>query len=77
MVDGLIFDLSFPGKEVFVMAKDGEGRKYNRIPAHTREQNGKTVKVSERVRSNRKIRQEAMARSYERYFHQTGASYGK
>lgn len=35
------------------MAKDGEGRKYNRIPAHTREQNGKTIKVSEHVRSNR------------------------
>lgn len=36
-----------------LMAKDGNGKKFNRIPAHTREQNGKTVEVKEHVRSNR------------------------
>jgi hypothetical protein len=49
---GLIFDLHCL-KGGVLMAKDGEGRKYNRIPAHTREQNGKTITVSEHVRSNR------------------------
>jgi hypothetical protein len=35
------------------MAKDSEGRKYNRIPSYTKEVNGKTVKVPAHVRSNR------------------------
>ncbi|WBL26773.1 hypothetical protein [Zunongwangia sp. HGR-M22] len=36
------------------MAQDSKGRKYNRIPAYTKTVNGKTIKVSEHVRSNRK-----------------------
>ena len=36
------------------MAQDKAGRKFNRIPEYTREQNGKTIHVREYVRSNRK-----------------------
>lgn len=36
------------------MAKDALGKKYNRIPAHTKVVDGKTVKVKEHIRSNRK-----------------------
>ena len=36
-----------------IMAKDSDGRKYNRIPAYDREVNGKIVHVREHVRSNR------------------------
>jgi hypothetical protein len=36
------------------MAKDKQGRKYNRILAYTRKVNGKTQHVREHVRSNRK-----------------------
>jgi hypothetical protein len=36
-----------------IMAKDKDGRKFNRIPAYDREVNGKTVHVREHVRSNR------------------------
>ena len=35
------------------MAKDSAGRKFNRIPAYDRKQNGKTIHVSEHIRSNR------------------------
>ncbi|WP_412464689.1 hypothetical protein [Flavobacterium mekongense] len=35
------------------MAKDSSGKKFNRIPAHTKVVNGKTVKVAEHIRSNR------------------------
>lgn len=35
------------------MAKDSDGKKFNRIPAHTKKVGGKTVKVKEHVRSNR------------------------
>ena len=35
------------------MAKDSNGRKFNRIPEHTRNVNGKTIKVKGHVRSNR------------------------
>lgn len=36
------------------MAKDSEGRKYNRIPGYSRKINGETIKVKSHVRSNRK-----------------------
>lgn len=36
-----------------IMAKDSDGRKYNRIPEYVRVQNGKTIHVSAHVRSNR------------------------
>lgn len=36
------------------MAKDSQGRKYNRIPGYTRTVGGKTVIVKPHVRSNRK-----------------------
>jgi hypothetical protein len=36
------------------MAKDSEGRKFNRIPEHTRKVGGKTIVVKAHVRSNRK-----------------------
>jgi hypothetical protein len=35
------------------MAKDSDGRKFNRIPEHTRVVDGKTIKVKPHVRSNR------------------------
>lgn len=35
------------------MAKDADGRKFNRIPEHTKKVDGKTVKVKEHIRSNR------------------------
>jgi hypothetical protein len=36
------------------MAKDASGKKFNRIPAHTKVVDGKTIKVKEHIRSNRK-----------------------
>ena len=36
------------------MAKDASGKKFNRIPAHTKVVEGKTIKVKEHIRSNRK-----------------------
>jgi len=37
------------------MAKDSKGRKFNRIPSHTRTlANGKVITVRAHVRSNRK-----------------------
>lgn len=36
------------------MAQDSKGRKYNRIPGHTRKVNGKAIEVKPHVRSNRK-----------------------
>jgi len=36
------------------MAKDSEGRKFNRIPGYTKSVNGKKVRVKPHVRSNRK-----------------------
>lgn len=36
-----------------IMAKDSNGRKFNRIPEYDRVQNGKTIHVSAHVRSNR------------------------
>lgn len=35
------------------MAKDSAGRKFNRIPGHTRQVDGKTVEVKPHIRSNR------------------------
>jgi hypothetical protein len=35
------------------MAKDSEGKKYNRIPGYTRKVGGKTISVNPHVRSNR------------------------
>ncbi len=35
------------------MAQDSSGRKYNRIPGHTRKVDGKTITVKPHVRSNR------------------------
>ena len=36
-----------------IMARDSDGRKFNRIPEYDRVQNGKTIHVSAHVRSNR------------------------
>lgn len=36
------------------MARDSKGRKFNRIPKHTKIVNGKEVTVREHVRSNRR-----------------------
>jgi len=36
------------------MAKDSNGKKFNRIPEHTKKVNGKTITVKEHIRSNRK-----------------------
>jgi hypothetical protein len=38
---------------VKIMAKDSEGKKFNRIPAHTKVVDGKKVEVREHIRSNR------------------------
>lgn len=35
------------------MAKDSEGKKYNRIPGYTKTVGGKKIKVKPHVRSNR------------------------
>lgn len=35
------------------MAKDSEGRKFNRIPGYTKQVDGKTIQVKPHVRSNR------------------------
>lgn len=35
------------------MAQDAKGRKFNRVPAHTRKVGGKTIKVKPHIRSNR------------------------
>jgi hypothetical protein len=35
------------------MAKDADGRKYNRIPGYTKKVGSKTIKVKPHVRSNR------------------------
>jgi len=35
------------------MAKDSDGKKYNRIPGYKRKAGGKTIKVKPHVRSNR------------------------
>ena len=36
-----------------IMAKDSDGRKFNRIPEYDRVQNGRTIHVSAHIRSNR------------------------
>lgn len=36
------------------MAKDSDGRKYNRIPGYTKKMGNKKVRVKPHVRSNRK-----------------------
>lgn len=41
------------GRALKNMAKDSNGRKFNRIPEYDRVQNGKTIHVSAHVRSNR------------------------
>ena len=38
---------------MMLMAQDGKGRKFNRIPEHVREVNGKLVHVKSYIRSNR------------------------
>lgn len=35
------------------MAKDSDGKKFNRIPGYTKVVNGKKIKVDAHVRSNR------------------------
>ena len=35
------------------MAKDSEGKKFNRIPAHIKVVDGKKIEVKEHIRSNR------------------------
>jgi hypothetical protein len=35
------------------MAKDAEGKKFNRIPAYTKVVGGKKIEVKEHIRSNR------------------------
>lgn len=35
------------------MAQDSNGRKFNRIPAHTRRVGGKIIEVKPHIRSNR------------------------
>lgn len=35
------------------MAKDAEGRKFNRIPGYTKKVGGKTITVKPHIRSNR------------------------
>lgn len=39
--------------KLLMMAKDSSGKKYNRIPEHTKKVGGKTITVREHVRSNR------------------------
>ena len=39
---------------MMLMAQDGKGRKFNRIPKYVRKQNGKIVHVKSHTRSNRK-----------------------
>ena len=60
-----------------IMAKDSDGRKFNRIPEYDRVQNGKTIHVSAHVRSNVSVsamlvdtRQKNIAQAFilERYF---------
>jgi hypothetical protein len=48
-------DIKTPAKDRLraIMAKDAEGRKFNRIPGYDREVNGKIVHVRPHVRSNR------------------------
>ena len=41
------------GRVTMIMAKDSEGRKYNRIPAYDRVQDGKVIHVPAHVRGNR------------------------
>ena len=41
------------GREAKNMAKDSNGRKFNRIAEYERVQNGKTIVVSAHIRSNR------------------------
>lgn len=41
------------GREEANMAKDSNGRKFNRIAKYERVQNGKTIVVSAHIRSNR------------------------
>jgi len=41
-------------KEVFKMARDKKGRKFNRIPAYTKIVGGKPIRVKSHLRSNRK-----------------------
>ena len=36
------------------MAKDSQGRKYNRIPGYIKKVGGKTIKVKPHIRSNRR-----------------------
>jgi hypothetical protein len=46
-------EMIYRGERRNIMAKDSSGKKYNRIPEHKREVNGKTITVREHVRSNR------------------------
>ena len=36
-----------------IMAKDSNGKKFNRIPEHKKTVNGKTITIKEHIRSNR------------------------
>ena len=39
-----------------IMAKDSDGRKFNRIPEYDRVQNGKTIHVSEAIEAIVKVK---------------------
>ena len=41
------------GRAIKIMAKDSDGRKFNRIPEYDRVQDGKVIHVSAHIRSNR------------------------
>ena len=45
------YKASATGLATMIMAKDSDGRKFNRIPEYDRVQNGKTIHVSTHVRS--------------------------
>ena len=49
-----MFKTPAKGQVLKLMAKDSKGRKFNRIPEHTREVNGKVIRVKAYIRSNRK-----------------------
>ena len=47
------FGIHATGRATMIMAKDSDGRKFNRIPGYDRVQNGKTIHVYALVRNNR------------------------
>jgi hypothetical protein len=47
-----MFKTPAKGQVLKVIAKDSKGRKFNLIPEHTREVNGKVILVKAYIRSN-------------------------